>query len=307
MLVPLYDENPTTRWPVVTVTIISVNALILIAAQGLDSLRLNEIHARYGFVPGRLQQLQDRELVIPVDITPTEEGANPGFERIQVQPDYFVKLKPYPHQILMSLVTSMFLHAGWVHFLGNMWIFWVYGNNIEDRLGHVPFVLFYIAGGIVASLCHWLMAPVPDANVPVIGASGAVAAVLGAYAVTYPKHHIRCLLFLCLPFLVRLPALVVLGLWIVGQLVSALATTGLVISGNVAWWAHIGGFLVGAVTIPLLTMIIPAPATPPPAKHGDILLTNKDYGSAEGWKRSGVKHNDPRIPRHDSGIRWLDE
>ena len=307
MLIPLYDENPTTRWPVVTVTIISVNALILFFSQGLDPLRLSKFHARFGFVPARLQQLQDSELVISVDIMPTEEGASRGIEGYQIQSSPSVDLMPYPHQIFLSLITSVFLHAGWVHALGNMWIFWIYGNNVEDRLGHVPFLLFFIMGGVVASLCHWLMTPVPESHVPVIGASGAVAAVLGAYAVTYPKHHIRCVLLLCLPFLVRLPALFVLGFWIVGQIVSALGTTGLAIGGNVAWWAHIGGFLVGGLTMPILTMIIPIPTRRFPAIHDEILLTKSDYRSAKDWKQTGIKHNDPRIPRNDSEIRWLDD
>jgi membrane associated rhomboid family serine protease len=152
-------------------------------------------------------------------------------------------------QILSTFVTTMFLHGGWFHLLGNMWFLWIFGNNIEDRLGHLSYLFFYLLGGILATACHWLTDT--SSTVPVIGASGAVAAVLGAYAVTFPFHQIRCLLFLfILVTLIDVPALLVMGVWLLGQLAEGLRASRLGLSGGVAWWAHVGGFVAGAALIP---------------------------------------------------------
>ena len=310
MLVPLYDENPTRRWPLVTAGIISINLLVFMLSLGLEPHRLSLVHARYGFVPQRLEQLFDSELVIPVNISaPTEEVPHSSARSRPDQEQYFL-LEPRPSEILLSLLTAMFLHAGWMHVAGNMWFFWVFGNNIEDRLGHVFFLLLYLGGGLLASLCHWIMTPTSHATIPVVGASGAVAATLGAYAVTYPTHRVRCVLLLCLPFLVSLPALVVLGVWIGIQLFSALNGLGVNVDGNVAWWAHIGGFAAGATFMPLLTSKIPPPPTPQPITDTPKQLFIPTRSTSEigiEWKRPRVEHNDPRIPHNDPGIRWLDE
>ncbi|MEM7311737.1 MAG: rhomboid family intramembrane serine protease, partial [Planctomycetota bacterium] len=136
----------------------------------------------------------------------------------------------------------------------NMWFFWIFGNNIEDRLGHIPFLIFYLVGGLLASACHWLMATGPAAFVPVIGASGAVAVTLGAYAVTYPFARVRTFIFIVVFFtIVELPALAVLGAWFLMQMVSAAEVSNVQMGGGVAWWAHIGGFAAGAILMPLLT------------------------------------------------------
>ena len=148
------------------------------------------------------------------------------------------------------------MHANWIHLLGNIWIF---GNNIEDRFGHLLFLVLYFLGGIVASLCHWSMVSDAESLVPVVGASGSVAVILGAYAVAYPTHYIRCVLVICIPLFLRLPALAVPGIWIAGQLVSASSATRLGIGGNVAWWAHVGGFVTGTLVTPVLDALIPPP------------------------------------------------
>src|SRR3989337_1493039 len=106
----------------------------------------------------------------------------------------------------------MFMHGGWIHLITNMWMLWIFGNNIEDRLGHLLFVAFYLVGGLLATFCHWVTDP--NSTMPVVGASGAVAAVLGGYAVTYPTAKVRTLIFLVFIMVVDLPALVVLGLWV---------------------------------------------------------------------------------------------
>ena len=157
--------------------------------------------------------------------------ARPGFPQ-QVMP---VVLKPDRGQIYLTLLTAMFLHGGWFHLIGNMWFLWIFGDNVEDRLGHFGFAVLYLVGGILASLCHWFMQP--DSTLPVIGASGAVAAVLGAYTITWPFARVHSLVFLVIFFtVVELPALVVLGFWFIEQLVAALAIKNRLATEGVAWW-----------------------------------------------------------------------
>jgi membrane associated rhomboid family serine protease len=145
----------------------------------------------------------------------------------------------------------MFLHGGWMHLLSNMWFLWLFGNNVEDRLGHVVYLVFYLLGGLAALFCHWLTDPA--SAVPVIGASGAVAAVLGAYAITFPFARIRTLVFLLVfVTIVDLPALLVLGVWFLGQLLEARASLNLEVDGGVAFMAHVGGFVAGLILMPLL-------------------------------------------------------
>jgi membrane associated rhomboid family serine protease len=147
----------------------------------------------------------------------------------------------------VGLVTSQFLHGGWLHILGNMLYLWIFGNNIEDRLGRVWFLLFYLAGGVAAALAQVAIDPTSD--VPMIGASGAIAATLGAYLVLYPRARITSLVFLGFFYqLIDVPALVVLAFWFILQLVDGLASLGVASSGGgVAFFAHIGGFVFGAL------------------------------------------------------------
>jgi len=203
-------------------------------------------------------------------------------------------IEPSVSGVTLTLLTSMFLHAGPWHLLGNMLFFWIFGNNIEDRLGHVLFTLFYLLGGIAATLCHWLMSSAPFDAVPMIGASGAVAVMMGAYIVTYPKANIRVLFLLgCIPLFFEVPAMLVLAFWIGEQLLAAYwQQQGFVT--DVALWAHIGGFAIGAAFMPLLSAGTPEPT--------------------QDWKREAdeqfdYEHVDPSRPRRppvadDRGIWW---
>lgn len=153
-------------------------------------------------------------------------------------------------------VTSMFMHGGWFHLIGNMWYLWIFGDNVEDRLGPVKFVIFYLACGLIGNFGHFIFNT--TSSVPAVGASGAIAGVLGAYLISYPMARILVVipLFLFIHFL-TVPALVVLGFWFIVQLASgafSLAHSGLY--GGVAWWAHIGGFLGG---LALLNLFRPRP------------------------------------------------
>lgn len=245
---PLYDTVPHRRFPWITLLIIVANVAILIWVQRLPPRQYAEFVVQHGFVPKRLQQLSDPKLVVPVDIGPMEENRPVG---LPAKPD-LVQLPANPPAIYASMFTMMFLHAGWLHLLSNMWFLWIFGNNVEDRLGHFIFLFFYVLGGLFALFLHWAIEP--NSTMPVLGASGAVAAVLGAYAITYPTAKVRTLIFLGLVFLVDIPALVFLGLWFVLQLLEGLAVLGGAVEGGVAWWAHVGGFAAGLILMPILSL-----------------------------------------------------
>ena len=170
-----------------------------------------------------------------------------------------IELSTHPTEVYMTFFSTMFLHGGWLHLITNMWMLWIFGNNIEDRLGHFTFLAFYLIGGILATFCYWLT----DMNgvIPVIGASGAVAAVLGGYAVTFPTAKVRTLIFFFFFTIVDLPALVLLGLWFVLQIVPGVMGLFGVVLEPVAFWAHIGGFVAGMILMPLFAIGASPPGT----------------------------------------------
>ncbi|HHL39247.1 MAG TPA: rhomboid family intramembrane serine protease [Deltaproteobacteria bacterium] len=210
-MIPLKDENPTGSFPIVTVLIIAINAAVFLFQSTLT--------------PGAQEVFIYRTAVIPYEIT------------------HFTDI--YPWGILpppFTLLTAMFVHGGFFHMAGNMLYLWIFGDNIEDRLGHLRFLLFYLFTGAVASLAH-IMAE-PSSSMPMVGASGAVAGVLGAYFLVFPRARILTLLFFFFFVqVVRVPALVFLGIWFVFQVLNSMA------GGNIAWFAHIGGFLAGMLLI----------------------------------------------------------
>jgi membrane associated rhomboid family serine protease len=216
-VIPLRDANPTRRTPFVTlVLIVASSAAFLwelsVAASGGD-VALEALVARYGTVPAAVAaDLGAGNLVTPATL---------------------------------GILTSMFLHGGWLHLIGNMLFLWIFGNNIEDRLGHPAFLVFYAAGGIAAALAQ--VAIDPTSTIPLIGASGAIAAVLGAYFVFYPGARITSLVFLGFFYQVlNVPAIVVLGYWFLLQLIDGFASLGAdTAQGGVAFFAHIGGFVLG--------------------------------------------------------------
>lgn len=257
MFFPYHDDNPTTRVPLVTLALIGINVATFVYMQGLEPLEQRIVHAERGFVPARLKQLRDPnlrvEVVLDEKIVLFTRG--PFVDQRKLVQSH--RLPPDRRQILESLITAMFLHGGWLHLLGNMWFLWLFGNNVEDQVGHVLFFFLYFAGGLLAWASHWAVLPDARAAQPVIGASGAVAAVLGAYAVRFPRANVRCLVFIIIFFtIVELPAVVVLGIWFLGQLIDGLADLHR-FSGGVAWWAHIGGFVAGMVMMPIFSALAP--------------------------------------------------
>jgi membrane associated rhomboid family serine protease len=212
-MIPIRDQIPTRRVPVVTYFLIAVNILVF----GVMWLGGSAQDAWvYQFA------------LIPLNIT---TGVDLG--------DVF------------DIFTSMFMHAGFAHIAGNMLYLWIFGDNVEDRLGHVRYLVFYLAGGVLASLAHFLTNP--NSQIPTVGASGAIAAVLGAYLVLFPQS--RIVTFIPLGFFMRLttvPAAIVLGFWFILQLFNGVMSIGAADMGGVAFWAHIGGFVVGVVVAWLL-------------------------------------------------------
>jgi len=245
MLFPFRDNNPTRRVPVITYGIIAVNVAAFLWIGRMPEPQQQAVAFQRGFIPARIGQLFHGGPVT-VEI-PRGEIATP--EGVVVQVERF-RLPPARAEILLSLLTYMFLHGGWIHLLGNMWFLWIFGNNVEDRLGPSAYLLFYLGGGLLAGGCQWAFAP--NSTTPVIGASGAVATILGAYAITWPFAKVETLVFLFFFItIIELPALLVLGVWFLGQVLHAAKS-----SGGVAWWAHVGGFLGGLLVMPWLNDLL---------------------------------------------------
>ena len=216
-MIPVADENPRSRTPHVTFAILGACALSFLWQLTLGGDGQRAVVA-LGVIPavllGHAQLPQDLAWV------------------------------PAP----VTMVTSMFLHGGWMHFLGNMLYLWIFADNVEDTMGHARFAVFYVACGLVAALAQAL--PSPESTIPMIGASGAISGVLGAYLLLYPKAKVRVIVPLGIVMqMMRLPAWIVLALWFALQLIqNAFAQSG---GGGVAFRAHIGGFVAGVVLLPL--------------------------------------------------------
>ena len=219
-MIPLKDDIPARRQPIVTIALILINCLVYLYLLSLgDAYGLALL--KWGTIPYEVTHMRE--------ITP--ELSSP---------------------IILTLFTAMFLHGGLLHLGGNMLYLWIFGDNVEDQLGHVKFLVFYILCGLGASLLYVLTTP--DSQVPMIGASGAIAGVLGAYVIRFPRARILTLIFF--GFFIRIvaiPAFFVLGFWFVLQLLFALPSIGST-SGGVAFFAHVGGFLAGIVLFKLFTV-----------------------------------------------------
>jgi membrane associated rhomboid family serine protease len=217
-MIPLRDANPSHRVPVVTFALIGANCLAFFYQLSLSPAGLQRLVFTLGMVPARVTALP----------TNPEIGVSGAF---------------------LPLFTSMFLHGGWLHLLGNMWFLWIFGDNIEDRLGHLRYLLFYFLCGLGAGLAHTLFNL--NSTIPTIGASGAVAGVLGGYFLLFPGARVLTLVPAFFIFMVELPAYLILLYWFVLQLFSGAISLGArgAEAGGVAWWAHIGGFLLGLVLV----------------------------------------------------------
>jgi membrane associated rhomboid family serine protease len=224
---PLRDDNPTLGKSVVTGAIIATNVLVWIVIQGMGSSgTLLRSVCTYGLIPAELLGTVPPGTTIPL-------GKGLSYV-IEGDPNWF------------SLISHMFMHGGWFHIIGNLWFLYVFGDNVEDAMGRIRFLLFYLLCGLAAAGAQMLSNP--GSAVPMVGASGAIGGIMGAYAVLYPKAGVHVLIFFGIITRVILPAWLMLGYWFLLQLVGAIPSVS-GSGGGVAIWAHIGGFAAGVVLI----------------------------------------------------------
>lgn len=227
---PIRDENPSIHISYATYTIIALNVLSWLALQGLGANPdLAESICRFGFIPGEfLGNIQ------------------PG-TRVALSRDLACVIMDKPN--LLTPLSSMFMHGGWLHLIINMWFLWIFGDNVEDAMGYGRFFVFYLLCGFGAIGVQLLSNP--SSAMPMVGASGAIGGVMGGYALLYPRAPVHMLIFLGFFFTrIVVPAYFMLGYWFFLQLVSALPTIGRG-TGGVAFWAHVGGFITGIVIVKL--------------------------------------------------------
>jgi len=215
MLIPLKDNNPSRSYPVVNITLLFANVVVYLYQLALPP------HDQQLFILSNA--------TIPARI-PAFLGGHVGFEAA-----------------FLPLITSMFLHSGFLHLAGNMLFLWIFGDNVEDSFGHLPYLFFYGACGLGAGLLHVLFNL--GSTIPALGASGAISGVMGAYMVLYPRERILTLVFI---FVVPIPAVFILGYWFLLQFLAGIDALGTSAKGGVAVWAHVGGFLLGV----LLTQVV---------------------------------------------------
>ncbi len=213
-MIPLKDTIPSRTVPVVNYMLIIINAVIFLFEVSLPARELQALIQTFGVIPHKFIYLG------------------------QIDAPFLIRIYP--------LFTSMFLHGGWFHIVGNMWFLWIFGDNVEDRMGHVRYFFFYIISGVGAALAHIFLTP--QSTAPTIGASGAIAGVMGAYFILYPQARVITMIIIFFFIdIIEVPAFLFLGVWFILQFFQG--TFSLMAgpsAGGVAWWAHFGGFLIGA-------------------------------------------------------------
>lgn len=216
-MIPLRDKNPSYTFPIINYLLIAANVVAFFYELSLGP-RLDNFIINYGLVPQK----------------------------------YFYAVAHHTHLITryFPFFTSMFLHGGWMHIIGNMWFLFIFGDNVEDKLGHGNYLAFYLLGGLAAAVIQLLSSV--GSPVPTIGASGAISGVLGAYLVMFPKAKISTLIpiFFFID-IIDISAFLFIGFWFLMQFVSGLQTLGIDASGGIAWWAHVGGFIAGILMVPV--------------------------------------------------------
>ncbi|MCL5034812.1 MAG: rhomboid family intramembrane serine protease [Bacteroidetes bacterium] len=216
-MIPLKDKNPSYSVPIVNYILIAANAVVFFYELSLGP-QLDKFYINYGLVPSR----------------------------------YFEMVARHTHPITRYLpfLTSMFIHGGWLHIIGNMWFLFIFGDNVEDRFGHRRYFFFYMLSGLAAAALQASLSA--GSSIPTIGASGAISGVLGAYLVLFPRAKIVTLIPIFFIFdIIDISAVLFIGFWFLMQFFSGIQSAGLDTSGGIAWWAHVGGFLAGILMVPL--------------------------------------------------------
>jgi membrane associated rhomboid family serine protease len=228
-MIPLKDDTPRLSTPLLNYFLIAANLAVFLFELSLGRRSQTRFLNTFGLVPARLSAVLQGPLL--QHLHAHGHGIAPEFA-------------------LVPIVTSMFLHAGWLHVIFNMWFLWIFGRNLEDALGHFPYLVFYLTCGVAAALAQ--TASDPGSMIPTVGASGAIAGVMGGYFVLYPRARVLMLVPFFFVFFLWLPAWVVLGYWFVLQFLSGVGTSLVASdaqSGGVAFWAHVGGFLAGVLLV----------------------------------------------------------
>ena len=223
MFFPIKDYNPTKKLSIVTIVLIALNVLIFVYQSYIGEGGLPRFVNHYSMVPYEVTHLENVKVLVDRDMF-----GNPEFQQRELPP-------------LLSIISSMFMHGSIMHLLGNMLFLWIFGNNIEDYLGKTVFIFFYLLSGVAAAFLHILFNL--NSLVPVIGASGAVSGVMGAYLILFPKARVKTLVFIfIIVTFIDIPAGILLALWFIFQFFYSS-------SGGIAWLAHVGGFIAGAAMI----------------------------------------------------------
>ena len=244
MIFPLYDDNSDrTTTPIVNYTLIAINILVFVFLQQLGTN--DRFTYAFSTVPGEIISGRDIRTPDRVRIDPAtgQELLIPG-------------LQPTPFSVYLTLLFSMFMHGGIAHIAGNMLFLWIFGDNVEDRMGHLRYLIFYLVCGLLASLAHVLTTAMRVTDpasllIPSLGASGAISGVLGGYIVLYPHRRVTAIVF---RFVTEVPAYVAIGIWFAFQLISGMGILGGGSQGGVAYAAHIGGFVAGVVLVKIFTI-----------------------------------------------------
>ncbi|MEJ2485907.1 MAG: rhomboid family intramembrane serine protease [Anaerolineales bacterium] len=208
-MIPLRDTIRSRHFPIMTWVILIANTLVFLLMLVLNNSQLQSFVDTFAMVPARWQ-------------------TNPVW-------------------LVVTIFTSMFMHSGWMHFLSNMWILFIFGDNVEDQMGPFGFLAFYLLSGVAAGLMQ--LVAFPTSTLPTLGASGAIAGVMGAYVVLYPRARVVTLVFFFFITTINIPAILYLGIWFITQFFSGIASLGQMAVGGVAWWAHIGGFVFGLLLV----------------------------------------------------------
>src|SRR3984957_17902639 len=233
-MIPLRAENPRHTFAAVNLLLIALNVAVFIYQVSLPERAADKLVLKFGVVPARAEQV----------LGPVQRTTRAAPRTARAAPA--TRTTSALVVLVTSLFTSMFLHGGILHLLGNMLFLWVFGASVEDHLGHLPYLMFYFICGLGAGVTHILANW--GSTIPSIGASGAISGVMGAYIVLFPRSKILTLVpIIIFFFTVRLPAVLILGYWFLIQFLSGFLSLGEIDEAGVAWWAHIGGFLLGAL------------------------------------------------------------
>ena len=227
-MIPLKDLNPRQSFPAVTLLLIAANVIVFLYQVALPQPAGDAFVRTFALTPSHIKLALEGHRYTPLEA-------------------------------FLPLFTSMFLHGGWLHIIGNMWFLWIFGDNVEDRFGHLGYLMFYIICGLGSGASQVIFSW--GSKIPSLGASGAISGVLGAYIVFFPRAKILTLVpLLIIFFTVRVPAAIFIGLWFVMNFLSGVGSLGATNTGGVAWWAHVGGFLIGVIIAAFTKVIGHKPA-----------------------------------------------